>query len=89
MKTQITYQLDPGKDDVFILDKEYIAFKNNECYPVYKSSKPYNTGITIGHVRIVFDEEGKNILGIATPLFGLNNDFQCNPRRERCTFRKS
>ena len=75
MLPQITYQLDADKDDVFVLDKEYVAFKDNVCYPVYKSSKEYCTGITIGRARVVFSENGKTLLDVAPPMFGFRGGF--------------
>ncbi len=72
---QITYQLDPSKEDVFVIDKEHVAFKDNVCYPVYVSSKSYCTGFAIGRARVIFSDDGTTMLDVAPPMFGFRGGF--------------
>lgn len=73
----ITYSLDKANPDQFTVDPEYVAFKGKKCYIVHCSTRSYTTSMsTIGRVRVVFSEDGTEILAMAYPLFGLNNDFE-------------
>jgi hypothetical protein len=76
LKKTITYQLQSGKDDEFILDEEYVAFKDDKCYPVYKSTKEYNTGFIVGNVRVIFDEKYETLLDVAVSIFGFRGEYE-------------
>lgn len=78
MEKEIKYQLQKGKEDSFVIDSGFVAFKNGNCFPVYISSKSYSSGLTIGKVRAVFSADNC-LLSVAQPLLGLNNDYEMLP----------
>ena len=76
LQEKITYCFIKQDPEVFILDKDHIAFKENKCYPVYVSERLYEAPPCLGSVRVVFNENTQELLASALPLRNLNNGFE-------------
>lgn len=86
---EIIYKLDKKTDDIFTISNEFVAFKGGVCYPVYISGKIYISGMSIGSMRAIFDQDTKELLDTATPMFGFNKGFELIPINCLKTWKKT
>lgn len=75
MMESITYELQSGKPDEFVLDKEYVAFSGDSCYSIYKSKNRYKNGVLVDYVRAIFNEDGE-LIEACPPFMGFEGGFE-------------